>query len=99
MEGVQPKYGVFRIVLTEGTMGSSRFCMDELPLAAKILKSLIAPARHSDGPTLYLICQVDEQNYCAIYEQMPDGKCLVWPESPSGGVQQAEGMIYRRLKG
>ncbi len=72
--------------------------MDDLPLAVKILKSLIAPARHSDGPTLYLICQVDEQNHCAIYEQLPDGKCLVWPEPPVGGVQQAEGMIYQRLR-
>ena len=50
--------------------------MDDLPLGAKILKFLIAPARHSDGPTLYLICQVDEHTRCAIYEQMPDGKCL-----------------------
>ena len=70
--------------------------MDDLPSAAKILKSLIAPARHSDGPTLYLICQMDNERGCAIYEQLPNGKCLVWPEQMAQGVQQAEGMIYQR---
>ena len=71
--------------------------MNDLPQAAKILKSLIAPARHCDGPTLYLICQVDEPARCAIYEQLPDGKCLAWPEAAERGVQQAEGMIYQRV--
>ncbi len=73
--------------------------MDDLPLAASILKSLIAPARHSDGPTLYVICQVGEGSGCVIHEQLPDGKCLAWPERPSQGVQQAEGMIYQRARG
>jgi hypothetical protein len=70
--------------------------MDDLPLGAKILKSLIAPARHSDGPTLYLICALDGRGRCSIYEQLPDGKCLAWPEPACGGVQQAEGMIYQQ---
>ena len=68
--------------------------MDGLPDNAKILKSLIAPARHSDGPTLYIICSAAEHQ-CCIYEQMPDGKCVLWPESPSQGVQQAECAIYQ----
>ena len=68
--------------------------MDGLPLAAKILKSLIAPARHSDGPTLYLICS--EENHHVIYEQMPDGSCQVWADTSSRCIQQAESMIYQR---
>ena len=67
--------------------------MDGLPLTAKILKSLIAPAKHSDGPTLYLICSEDEHH--VIYEQMPDGTCQAWPDGFQG-VHQAEGMIYQR---
>ena len=70
--------------------------MDGLPDNAKILKSLIAPARYSDGPTLFLICQVDDQQ-CRIYEQLPCGNCQVWPELTERGVQQAEGMIYQRV--
>ena len=72
--------------------------MNDLPLGAKILKSLIAPARHSDGPTLYLICQKDEGNRCTIYEQLPNGQCLSWPEAEPDGVQQAEGFIYQRAR-
>ena len=68
--------------------------MDDLPLGARILKSLIAPARHSDGSTLYLICAEDTR--CTIYEQMPDGTCQIWPEIAEGGAQQAEGMIYEQ---
>ena len=70
--------------------------MNDLPLGTKILKSLIAPAKHSDGPTLYLICSVDELNRCTIYEQLPNGKTTAWPEVADRGVQQAEGMIYQR---
>lgn len=67
--------------------------MDSLPLGTKILKSLIAPARHSAGPTLYLICSDDD--HCVIYEQMPDGTCQEWRDGFQG-VQQAEGMIYHQ---
>ena len=70
--------------------------MNDLPLGSKILKSLIAPARYSDGPTLYLICQAKNENFCVIYEQLPDGRCQAWPESPARGVQQAEGAIYHQ---
>ena len=70
--------------------------MDGLPDNAQILNSLIAPARYSDGPTLFLICQVDDQ--CVIYEQMPDGMCQAWPEALVGGAQQAECMISQRMK-
>ena len=70
--------------------------MDDLPLATKILKSLIAPARYSDGPTLYIICAADTPPRCTIYEQTPEGKCRVWPEVAERGMQQAEGMIYQR---
>ncbi len=72
--------------------------MDDLPLGAKILKSLIASAKHSDGPTLYLICSVDDQKRCIIFEQLSDGKSLAWPEECPRGVQQVEGLIYHRLK-
>ena len=78
---IQPKQGHY----------SSR--MDGLPLTAKILKSLIAPARHSDGPTLYLICAENERH--VIYEQMPDGTCQAWAGTFIGGVQQAECIIYQ----
>lgn len=69
---------------------------DGLPLTAKISKSLIAPARHNNGPTLYLICSADQPDHCVIYEQMPNGTCQAWPEALVGGVQQAECMIYQR---
>lgn len=72
--------------------------MDDLPANARILKSLIAPARYSDGPTLFLICQSDDGKGCSIYEQMPDGRCQAWPETLIGGVQQAECSIYQRRK-
>jgi hypothetical protein len=68
--------------------------MDDLPPGTKILKSLIAPARYSDGPTLYLICQADDHSLFTSYEQMPDGACHVWPDTTSQGVKQAEGIIY-----
>ena len=71
--------------------------MDDLPLDAKILKSLIAPARYSDGPTLYLICAADVSPRCTIYEQTPEGMCRAWPEVAERGVQQAEGMIYQQM--
>ena len=67
--------------------------MDGLPDNVKILKSLVAPARYSDGPTLFLICQEDEGKRCSIYEQMSDGTCQRWPETLVGGAQQAESMI------
>ena len=69
--------------------------MEDLPPGAKILKSLIAPALHSLGSTLYLICQEDG-NRCMIYEQLPDGQCLSWRETPASGVHHAEGMIYQQ---
>ena len=71
--------------------------MDDLPPGCTILKSLIAPARHSDGPTLYLICQVSDGKGCVVYEQLPDGKSLLWTEPPAQCIQQAEGMIYQRV--
>ena len=77
-------------------MGIQRACMDELPPDCKILKSLIAPARFSDGPTLFVLCSLDGR--CVIYEQLPDGTSQAWPEVLVGGVQQAEGMIYQRVK-
>ena len=70
--------------------------MNDLPPGCKILKSLIAPARYSDGPTLYLICQTDDENVCVIYEQLPDGRCQAWTVATAKGVQQAEGAIYRQ---
>ena len=71
--------------------------MSSFPIASKIIKSLIAPARHSDGPTLYMICEADDSGKCNIYEQMPDGDCMLWPESPLPGRCQAEAVIYARL--
>ena len=79
-------------------MANTRAYMDDLSLAARILKSLIAPARHSDGPTVYVICQLDGQEGCVIYEQLPDGRCLAWPEPPSSGLQQSEGAIDQRTQ-
>ena len=72
--------------------------MDDLPPGSKILKSLIAPARNSDGPTLYLICQAEDENRCTIYEQLPNGTCVSWPGPASTGVQQAEGTIYQQAQ-
>ena len=68
--------------------------MNQLPQTTKIIKSLIASARHSDGPTLYMICEAAAAGKCDIYEQMPDGDCLLWPESPLPGRCQAEAAIY-----
>lgn len=67
--------------------------MDPLPNHTKVLKALIAPARHSDGPTLYLICQQEEKKCWEVHEHLPDGQCIVWPE-PLTGPQQAEAAIY-----
>ena len=67
--------------------------MDDLPPAAKALESLIAPARHSDDPMLYMICQMDGENRGIIYEQLPGGKCPAWPGPSCQGVQQARGRI------
>lgn len=72
--------------------------MVDLPANTHILKSLVAPARYSDGPTLFLICQSHDGKGCDIYEQMPDGNCQAWPETSVGGVQQAECRIYQRLQ-
>ena len=70
--------------------------MNNLSSGANILKSLIAPARYSDGPTLFLIGQVDDN--LRIYDQLPCGNCQAWPGAPIGGVRQAEGMIYQRME-
>ena len=70
--------------------------MDELPSSCKILKSLIAPARYSDGPTLFPLCQANDGKGCSIYEQLPDGKCQRWSEALVRGVQQAESTICQR---
>lgn len=67
--------------------------MEMNPNNSKVLKALIAPARHSDGPTLYLICQQEKTGGWEIHEHLPDGQCLVWPEFPTG-PQQAEAAIY-----
>ena len=67
--------------------------MDPSSNNSKVLKALIAPARHSDGPTLYLICQQEKTGGWEIHEHLPDGQCLVWPE-PLTGPQQAEAAIY-----
>lgn len=67
--------------------------MEPTSTQSKVLKALIAPARHSDGPTLYLICQQEQVGRWEIHEHLPDGNCLVWPEHPTG-PQQAEAAIY-----
>lgn len=72
--------------------------MDTFPVASKIVKSLIAPARHSNGPTLYIICEADERGGCNIYEQTPEGECVLWPESPLPGRCQAEAAIYASVQ-
>ena len=59
------------------------------------LKSLVAPGRHSEGPTLYMICRAADGEGCVIHEQLPDGECIVWPDAPPRGVQQAEATIYQ----
>ena len=68
--------------------------MNSAPSNAKVLKAIIAPARHSDGPTLYLICQELKTGQWEIHEHLPDGKCLVWNDPPITGPQQAEAAIY-----
>ena len=68
--------------------------MDSPSSTAKVLKALIAPARHSDGPTLYLICQCEKTSRWEIYEHLPDGQCLLWDDPPVTGPQQAEAAIY-----
>lgn len=68
--------------------------MDSLPSQAKVYKALIAPARHSDGPTLYLICQQEKTSGWEIHEHLPDGRCVVWAEPAVTGPQQAEAAIY-----
>jgi hypothetical protein len=65
------------------------------PATPPVLKALVAPARHGDGPTLYLICEAEKKGYCVIYEQTPEGSCIIWPGEPIHGVQQAESIIYR----
>lgn len=64
------------------------------PSDANVIKAIIAPARHSDGPTLYLICKHEKSGGCEIHEHLPDGKCVVWPEPLPTGPQQAEAAIY-----
>ena len=61
---------------------------------SNVLNMLVAPARYSDGPTLFLICQ-NADGRCEIHEQMPDGRCTIWPEVVYPGPQQAETAIYR----
>ena len=67
--------------------------MEPGPNNTKVHKALIAPARHSDGPTLYLICQQEKAGQWEVHEHLPDGECLVWPELLTG-PQQAEAAIY-----
>ena len=61
----------------------------------KTLKALIAPGRHSSGPTLYLLMAAPDGAGVEVHEQLPDGSCVVWPEKPLAGAQQAEGAIYQ----
>jgi hypothetical protein len=61
----------------------------------KTLKALIAPGRHSRGPTLYMLMEAGDGQGVEVHEQLPDGSCVVWPEKPMAGVQQAEGAIYQ----
>ena len=68
--------------------------MDTPSNHSKVLKALIAPARHSDGPTLYLICQRQDTSRWEIHEHLPDGQCLVWSDPDVTGPQQAEAAIY-----
>ena len=68
--------------------------MDPLPNHSKVHKALIAPARHSDGPTLYLICQEEGTGRWKIHEHLPDGQCVVWSDPTVTGPQQAEAAIY-----
>jgi hypothetical protein len=65
------------------------------PSPPKTLKALIAPGRHSRGPTLYMLIESPDGEGVEVHEQMPDGSCVVWPEKPMAGTQQAEGAIYR----
>ncbi len=60
----------------------------------QLLKSLVAAARFSDGPTLFCIYQTDETGTCEVREQMPDGHPASWPESYRCR-QQAEESIYQ----
>ena len=69
-------------------------CMETGPNNSKLLKALIAPARHSEGPTLYLICEREKAGGWEIYEHLPDGQCIPWPGPPLTGPQQAEAAIY-----
>lgn len=66
----------------------------ESPPPPKTIKALIAPARHSTGPTLYLLVVSADGAGVEVHEQLPDGSCVVWPE-PLTGAQQAEGAIYQ----
>ncbi len=59
-----------------------------------LAKALIAPARFSDGPTLFQICLQRETGLYEIHESLPTGEMMVWPEPPSGGPHQAETLIY-----
>ena len=61
----------------------------------KTLKALIAPGRHCSGPTLYLLVDAADGAGVEVHEQLPDGSCVVWPERPMAGAQQAEGAIYQ----
>ena len=67
--------------------------MDQDSNNSRVHKALIAPARHSDGPTLYLICEQAKANRWEVHEHLPDGRCLIWPELLTG-PQQAEAAIY-----
>jgi hypothetical protein len=63
--------------------------------SSRTLKALIAPGRHCTGPTLYMLMQTADGSGVEVHEQLPDGTCIVWPEKPLAGAQQAEGAIYQ----
>jgi hypothetical protein len=54
--------------------------------------------------TLYLICQADDQNQCLIYEQAPDGECMVWlwhiaePVSCGSQISTSVALASRQFK-
>ena len=70
----------------------------DTPPRMDLLKALVAPGRHSEGPTLYMICRAADGVGCDIHEQMPDGSCVVWPIPAPRGIQQAEATIYQWVR-
>ena len=71
----------------------------DIPPSPTPLKALVAPGRHNDGPTFYMICRSEDGGGCEIHEQMPDGNCVIWPGPSPKGVQQAEATIYEWARG